>query len=46
MYVLIPSMFSCSMFMVCVLVFVLLLGEGCGGCLEEVAEVVGLEWGV
>ena len=28
---LIPSMLSCSMFMLCVLVFVLLLVEGCGG---------------
>ena len=28
---LIPSMLSCSMFMLCVLVFVLFLGEGCGG---------------
>ena len=28
---LIPSMLSCSMFMLSVLVFVLLLGEGCGG---------------
>ena len=26
---LIPSMLSCSMFMLCVLVFILLLGEGC-----------------
>ena len=28
---LILSMLSCSMFVLCVLVFVLLLGEGCGG---------------
>ena len=28
---LIPSMLSYSVFMLCVLVFVLLLGEGCGG---------------
>ena len=28
---LIPSILSCSMFMLCVLVSVLLLGEGCGG---------------
>ena len=28
---LILSMLSCSMFMLCVLVFVLLLREGCGG---------------
>ena len=40
---LIPSMLSCSMFMLCVLVSVILLGEGYGGCLEEGAAVVGLE---
>ena len=28
---LIPSMLSCTMFMLCALVFLLLLGEGCGG---------------
>ena len=39
---LIPSMLSCSIFMLCVLVFVLLLGEGCGGYLEGVAVVVWL----
>ena len=31
---LIPSMLSCSMSMLCVLVFVLLLGEWCGGLFE------------
>ena len=40
---LLPSMLSCSMFMSCALVFVLLLGEVCGGCLEEGAVLVGLE---
>ena len=30
---LIPSMLSCSMFMLCVLVLALLLGGGCGGLL-------------
>ena len=32
---LIPSMLSCSMFMSCVLVFLLLLGEGCAGLFGE-----------
>ena len=40
---LIPSMLNCSTFMLCVLVTVLLLGEGCSGCLEEAAVVIGLE---
>ena len=40
---LIPSMLSCSMFVLCVLVFVLLLGEGSGGLFGGGAVVVGLE---
>ena len=40
---LIPSVLGCSMFMLCVLVFVLLLGEGCGRLFGGGAVVVGLE---
>ena len=38
---LIPSVLGCNMFMLCVLVFVLLLGEGCGGLFGGGAVVVG-----